>query len=163
VFQYNYIIVVPPVNLPYCHHTAGKRMEMILHSAEKMPDSPKRCGRTIKPETEHIAARHQGISSTTFLYYFMLYYFILYYFILCYFILYYFILCYFILYYFILYYFILYYIILHYIILCYIYFLYYILLYYLFLYSILLYYIRLNVMSQKCRYLIMLYSCCYVS
>jgi len=86
-------------------------MEMILHSAEKMPDSPKRCGRTIKPETEHIAARHQGISSTTFfhiilcciiLYYIVLYYVILYYIVLCYTILYYFLFC-IILYYFMLY------------------------------------------------------------
>ena len=40
----------------------GKRMEMILHEADKMPESPKPCGRTIKPETEHIAVKHQGIN-----------------------------------------------------------------------------------------------------
>ncbi|XP_067951152.1 uncharacterized protein [Watersipora subatra] len=38
----------------------GKRMEMILHEADKMPESPTRPGRTIKPETEHIAERHKG-------------------------------------------------------------------------------------------------------
>ena len=38
---------------------------MILHEADKMPESPKPCGRTIKPETEHIAARHQGIAVIT--------------------------------------------------------------------------------------------------
>ncbi|KAF6035719.1 hypothetical protein EB796_005972 [Bugula neritina] len=51
---------VPSTALANSEPHKGKRMEMILHSAEKMPDSPKRCGRTIKPETEHIAARHQG-------------------------------------------------------------------------------------------------------
>ena len=39
---------------------AGKRMEMILHAPSAMPESPKPCGRTIKPETEDIAAKHQG-------------------------------------------------------------------------------------------------------
>ena len=35
-------------------------MEMILHAPSAMPESPKPCGRTIKPETEDIAAKHQG-------------------------------------------------------------------------------------------------------
>ena len=34
-------------------------MEMILHAPSAMPESPKPCGRTIKPETEDIAAKHQ--------------------------------------------------------------------------------------------------------
>jgi len=93
-------------------------MEMILHSAEKMPDSPKRCGRIIKPETEHIAARHQGISSTTFfiLFYVVLFYIILFYIILFY-IIFYFVLFYILIFCIIVFHFILFYVI-HFFVLC---------------------------------------------